>query len=235
MKILFAILIGLALLSEYAYAAPQTADDYIGWTVAIVVFLWLLAQAIKSWRDVFSDIKPSNIFLFNWLRGTATPDTPMLLICGDESFCDNDELQLVRAGIEYRKFEHATLTQIEGEFQRRRLDGTLYPWVHISAHGTVDGWVLSSGIMTAEWAARHFRGVRILFAASCDSQAVGDVVHGIVASVVVVYGARGSGAISTFAGIFWSEMARSGDVKAAYLLAREKCPELRNFVDLRMK
>lgn len=216
---------------------PQTLGDWIGWIVFLLALAWLIARVIREWRDIWLDFPRFQplVFLFQRFIGIKDMMIPMLLICGDESFCESDEIQLKKANIWFRKLERATLNDVEQELQRRRLDETLYQWVHISAHGTVDGFVLSNEIMTSKWLADHFEGVRVLFAATCDSASVGDSLAGIVDAVIVVYGKRGSGAIATFACAFWREMARTGNVRKSYRTALEEVPQLRPFVDLRLK
>jgi len=160
----------------------------------------------------------------------------MLLICGDEVLCEADEAQLQRARINFRKLENATLNEIEKEIQRRRLDGTLYQWLHISAHGSKNGFALGNDeMMTTEWIADHFEGIQVVMAASCDSVAAGDSLAGIVDAVVVVYGRRGSALISTFASVFWREVAETGNSRRAYQMALTEVPQLRPFVDLRLR
>jgi hypothetical protein len=218
-------------------AAPQTLGDWIGWTVAIVIFLLLvgitLGVWVSLWRRLFGE-QGTSIFLFRPGRNDA-PIVPMLLICGDEAFCEDDELQLRRARIMFRKLEHATLNDVDKEFQRRRLDGTLYKWVHISAHGTANGFVLTNDLMTADWLADRIDGIEIVFAASCDSASVGDALAGIADAVIVVYGKRGSGLISTFACAFWREVAMHNDARRAYRTALREVPQLGPYVDLRIR
>lgn len=215
-------------------AAPQTFDDYLGWTVAIVVFLLILAWTIRAWKDLFNKGAPFT-FLLHFFTGNGN-SIRTLLICGDEESCEADEAQLQRARISFRKLERATLDDIERELQRRRIDGTLYRWVHISAHGSRAGFSLGNNeMMTTEWVADHFEGIKVVFAASCDSVDAGDALVGIVDSVVVVYGRRGSGLISTFANVFWREMAETGNARNSYRTALTEVPQLRPFVDLRMR
>lgn len=157
----------------------------------------------------------------------------LLLICGDESFCDEDEIQLNKARIWFRKLEHATKESLENELNRRRQDGTLYKWVHISAHGTESGIQLSDGIVSGEWWNQQLSGVDVVVLANCDSVGVGDFLAGVVNVVVVIYGQRGSGLISTFSFSFWSELARTNNVRKAFSKAVRDVPQLRPYVDLR--
>ena len=220
----------------YWVAAPQTVDDYIGWVVAIVLFLWILALMLKAWRDILSGKGDGLSVALLKKFIPASPLVPMLLICGDEAFCEADEAQLQRARISFRKLEQATLEDVERELQRRRMDGTLYRWMHISAHGSRAGFALGGGeMMTTEWVADHFEGIQVVFAASCDSVDAGDALAGIVDAVIVVYGKRGSGLISAFSNVFWREMAESGNVRRAYQTALQEVPQLRPFVDLRTR
>lgn len=161
--------------------------------------------------------------------------TPLLLICGDQVFCDQDELQLSRSRVWYRKLDAATKADVEAEIARRRQDRSVYSWAHLSAHGTTKGILLSDGIAEFEWWAKQLEGFEVILAANCESVKVGDYLAGLVDAVVVIYGNRDSNLISRFTYSFWSEMSRSNKVRTAYQHAIKEVPALRPFVDLRVR
>lgn len=172
--------------------------------------------------------------LAKYQAAAVLPVTPLLLVCGDDSFGKTDAEQLTRSRIWYRTLEHATAGDVEAEMARRRQNGDMYWWVHISAHGSEAGILLADGLKTPDWWQNQLTGVSVLVCANCASVAVGDVMAGLVEAVVVFYGDRESSDIAQFTYLFWSEMLHSNDVHAAYKKALLGVPALRAFVDLRV-
>lgn len=166
-------------------------------------------------------------------RREDLPLTPLLLICGDKKFCTDDAVQFSRAKIWYRILEGATKSLIEDEFARRRQNGDLYPWVHISAHGGSQGIQLADGIAEPGWWARTLEGVRVLVAANCDSIVVGDALAGVCDCVIVFYGERESSQIERFIYVFWETLMQGLTASEAYRVALIQNPQVRPYVDFR--
>lgn len=161
------------------------------------------------------------------------PQTPLLLICGDTEFCEADTDRLNQAGIAYRILRHATKADVAEELQRRRLDGSLYWWVHVSAHGSAEGIMLADGLADARFWNRHLSGVRIVFLAACDGPEVGDLLVGVARRVVVFYGDIKSETAALFTLSFWRARNRSLSPDESYDQATREVPAARAYVDLR--
>lgn len=173
--------------------------------------------------------------LGSYRRRDDLPTTPLLLVCGDSDFCAQDTTQLNKARVWYRTLENATKAEISEELSRRRQNRDLYPWIHIAAHGNKDGILLADGVSSPTWWNSQLEGVKVIFAANCESVEVGDSLAGLVDFVVVFYGDRGTEDIARFTYSFWSEMMRNSDVRSAYKTSLTNVPQLRPFVDLRTR
>lgn len=163
------------------------------------------------------------------------PQTPLLLICGDKTFCEKDAIQLNKAKIWYRVLENATKENLLEELARRRQNKDLYPWIHISAHGMPEGIKLSDGVATPEWWNGVLDGISVAFFANCSGAKVGDTLAGLVDYVIVFYGERESELIEQFTYIFWSEMLKHGDAMQAYKICLGEIPSLRRYADIRKR
>lgn len=192
-----------------------------------------LEQARKTIEQLKKRIEELEAELVQFKRISALPTTPLLLICGDKGFCAQDAAQITKARVWYRVIENATRNSIEDELMRRRQNGDLYPWLHISAHGSEAGILLADGIAEPNWWNRQLEGVKVVLAANCESVEVGDALAGVVDYVIVFYGDRESDYMSSFAYAFWREMAATNDAKAAYKKALIDVPAIRPHVDLR--
>ncbi len=192
-----------------------------------------LEAARKTIEQLKRRIEELESELVQFKRISALPTTPLLLICGDQGFCQSDAAQITKARVWYRVIENATRNSIEDELMRRRQNGDLYPWLHISAHGSEAGILLADGIAEPNWWNRQLEGVKVVLAANCESVEVGDALAGVVDYVIVFYGDRESDYMSSFAYAFWREMAATNDAKAAYKKALIDVPAIRPHVDLR--
>lgn len=193
----------------------------------------LLEIAISAFPDN-ADLRVLRVEM-NLSEAIAQPLTPMLVICGDYEFCKDDTAQLIRARIYYRQLELATRRDVEEEIQRRRHDGTLYPWLLVSAHGGPQGIELSDGLAERDWWNRQLEGFQVVMLANCASARTGDLLAGLVDRVVVLYGDRQSTDVSNYVYSFWAEMARTNDADKAYARALREVPAIRPFADIRSR
>lgn len=193
-----------------------------------------IAQLEKSEDSLKRRIEELEDELAKLTKFSTIPTTPLLLICGDAGFCEEDAGQLIRARVWYRTMENATRKMIEDELSRRRQNNDLYPWIHVSAHGSKDGILLTDGIAEASWWNRQLQGVKVVFAANCESAEVGDSLAGVVDFVVVFYGDRESEYMSEFAYTFWKEMMLTNDARTSYNKGLSTVPAIRPHVDLRV-
>lgn len=162
------------------------------------------------------------------------PSIPLLHICGDEQFCRQDRVQLNRARIPYRALDEATKRDIEDEMQRRREDGTEYPWMLISAHGRKEGVMLADGIASPYWWNQTVdQKTRLVVFANCDGPEVGDALAGIARRVIVMYGDIPTEDASAFILALFRAKLRKQDADAAFLYARQQVPQIAPYVDIR--
>lgn len=163
-----------------------------------------------------------------------TPAIPLLHICGDEAFCDQDRVQLNRARIPYRALDNATKRDIEDEMQRRREDGTEYPWILVSAHGSREGVLLKDGIAKPFWWNQAIDAkTRLVVFANCEGPEVGDALAGVARRVIVMYGAIPTDDASAFILALFRAKLRKQDADAAFLYARQQVPQIAPYVDIR--
>ncbi len=162
------------------------------------------------------------------------PVRPLLVICGDAEFCQSDLAEFDKIhDLWYTPLAAATKAMLDDEIQRRRQQGNLYPWAHVSAHGGPQGILLADGWAERSWWNVRFRGFEVMFLANCDGPGVGDMLFGIVEHVVVLYGSQESSYISQFAYWFWTDMLKNQNALSAYELACRNVPLLKNYSDMR--
>lgn len=167
-------------------------------------------------------------------RETDAIIKPLLLICGDNAtMCDSDRLSLRRAGVGFQRLYHASKRTVEEELRRRRQDGTLYPWLHITAHAGPAGIQLGDGLADPTWWNEHLQGISVVFLAACQTAAVADALAGLV-TVVFVHEDIGDRDASDFTYAFWRRMKEGADPHQAYRQALFEAPQIAEFVDIRV-
>lgn len=158
---------------------------------------------------------------------------PMLVICGaDPGMCDMDRRSIRRAGIPFQRLYHATKAAVADEMRRRRQDGTLYPWVHITAHAGPNGIDLEDGTAPPEWWHEHLVDIDVVFLAACETSAVADALAGLV-TVVFVHEQIENRDASDFTYAFWRRMKEHGNARLAYQQAIVEAPQVAEFTDIR--
>lgn len=162
------------------------------------------------------------------------PEKPLLLICGTEqSFCEADRQALRRTGINFQRLMATTKAGVISELRRRRQDDKLFPWIHVTAHATSDGILLSDGIAEPDWWNEQLSGVEVVFLAACQSSAVADALAGMVTVVFVLEDIENKNA-SDFTYAFWRRMDEHRDAIKAYRQAVIEVPQVREYTDIRM-
>lgn len=168
-------------------------------------------------------------------RETDAPIKPLLLICGENAtMCDSDRLSLRRAGVGFQRIYHASKRTVEDELRRRRQDGTLYPWLHITAHAGPMGIQLVDGIADPAWWNERLVGIKVVFLAACKTAAVADALAGLVGTVVFIHEDIGDRDASDFTYAFWRRMKEGADPHQAYRQALFEAPQIAEFVDIRV-
>ena len=162
------------------------------------------------------------------------PDVPLLHICGDPLFCQDDRIQINRARVPYRAMDRATRDAVEGEMQRRREDGTEYLWILVSAHGTREGIALEDGLAPPHWWSRAIDAkTKLLVLANCDGPEVGDALAGIVERVIVMYGDIATDDAAAFVLSLLRSLWTGAAIDDAYWFARQQVPQIAPFIDIR--
>jgi hypothetical protein len=161
------------------------------------------------------------------------PPKPLLIVCGpDTAMCDLDRHALRRAGVSFQRIYHASKRLITDELRRRRQDGTLYPWLHVTAHAGEVGIELSDGLAEPTWWHEQLDGVQVIFLAACKSATVADELAGLC-TVVFVQDEIDSQAAADFTYCFWRHMREHGDPQQAYRQAIAEVPAVAEFTDIR--
>lgn len=167
-------------------------------------------------------------------HATKLPDVPLLHICGDPLFCQDDRIQINRARVPYRAMDRATRDAVEGEMQRRREDGTEYLWILVSAHGTREGIALEDGLAPPHWWSRAIDAkTKLLVLANCDGPEVGDALAGIVERVIVMYGDIATDDAAAFVLSLFRSLWTGAAIDDAYWFARQQVPQIAPFIDIR--
>ena len=162
------------------------------------------------------------------------PIKPLLLICGpDTTMCELDRDALRRTGVPFQRLGNATKASITGELRRRRQAGTLYPWVHVTAHADARGVELADGLAGGEWWAGELDGVQVVLLAACKTETVADALAGLVTVVFVSNTDIETNDAADFTYAFWRHMKEHGDPVRAYRQAIAEVPQVAEFTDIR--
>lgn len=167
-------------------------------------------------------------------KPNALPAKPLLLICGTgAALCDVDRHAVRRANVSFQRLFNATKTMITAELRRRRQDGTLYPWLHLSAHADEQGIELADGIAQPAWWNEQLQGIEVVFLAACRTAVVADALAGMVTAVVFVLEDIEHTDAGDFTYSFWRRMKEHGDPRLAYQQAIIDVPQIAEFTDIR--
>lgn len=189
---------------------------------------WLIGQLQRSGQSFDSAIQHKTT------SQLQMPTKPLLLVCGsDNAMCDMDRQALRRGGISFQRLYAATQATVDDELRRRRQDGTLYPWLHITAHADEHGIHLADGITTPAWWSERIDGIRVVFLAACNTETVADALAGLT-TVVFVHEDIDNRDAASFTYAFWRRMREHGDPRQAYNQAIQETPQVAEFTDIRM-
>lgn len=191
---------------------------------------WLLNQYQGAMARI-AELEASS--LHGGITKIELPAKPMLLLCGpDNALCDADRHALRRAQISFQRLVDCNRQQLEEELRRRRQDGTLYTWVHITAHATPEGIRLKDGVADPSFWNETLTGIKVVFLAACQTAAVADALAGMVTVVYVLEDIENRDA-SAFTYAFWRRMREHGDPVRAYRQAVLEAPQVAEFTDIR--
>lgn len=161
------------------------------------------------------------------------PAKPLLLICGMETpLCDVDRHAVRRANVSFQRLFNATKAMFAAELRRRRQDGTLYPWLHITAHADEAGIHLLDGIAEPTWWNEHLDGIEVVFLAACKTATVADALAGLTTVIFVLEDIEHNDA-GDFTYSFWRRMKEHGDPRLAYQQAITEAPQIAEYTDIR--
>ena len=165
----------------------------------------------------------------------ALPARPLLLVIGDKEFGKTDEISVGRTGIPYLRLVNCTAQMLDDELRRRRQDGTLYPWLHVTAHSGPEGIQLADGIVDRDWLVARGRlaGIKILFLNGCSNVALADSLAGLVDRIVVVYEEINDRDAGDFCYTFWNAVWDGESADNAFRVALLKTPQVSQYVDIR--
>lgn len=169
---------------------------------------------------------------------------PLLLICGtDARVVDRDRHALNRAGVRFQRILAATKPLVQSEIRRRVQDGTLYCWLHISAHGGPEGVLLADGMADADYWHETLAGlgrtrtvgtrISCIFLASCSSNEIADELAGLVGTVIVFGESVPNEAAADFTYAFWKRMIAGRTPDQGYSEALGDVPSVSEYVDIR--
>jgi hypothetical protein len=164
------------------------------------------------------------------------PVKPMLLILGGSTeINERDRHALRRARVDYQRLTDATKKMIVAELRRRREEGNLYPWVHISARSDDKGIVLADGVADPDFWHENLIGVHVVFLASCSSSTTADELAGLADWVVYFQDGVLDQDASDFTYAFWLRVGQGMTPYKAYQSALETVPNVSEFIDIRRR
>lgn len=168
-------------------------------------------------------------------KTTVKVSVPMLQIVGNERFGEADRVAFRKAQIPFRRLTDATRPMIADEIRRRRLDGSMYPWITISAHMGKDGVLLEAegAMVPASWWNEQFGNVEILLLNGCESLSVADELVGLVEYVVSLAESIPDDLAAAFAYAFWRRVKAGKDAGAAFRQAIAELPSVGEYADIR--
>lgn len=163
----------------------------------------------------------------------SLPVKPLVLVVGDsKQFGESDRQAIRRANIPFHRILAATKADVSSFIRGQRQNGTLPPWMHISAHASPDGVALVDGNADPAWWHEQVQGMSLVFLAACKTARVADALAGMV-TVVFVYEDIGDQDASDFTYAFWRRMHEHGDPVKAYRQAVIEAPSVAEFTDIR--
>jgi hypothetical protein len=165
------------------------------------------------------------------------PAKPLLIVSGAgpriEEIFARDRAALRRANVPFHRLLNASKASISAELRRRRQDGTLYPWVLVSAHAGTQGIELADGFAAGEWWGTAFDGIRVVVLAACSASTVADELAGLVDMVVWFSETVQNDDAADFSYAFWRRLVGGTPAVQAYAEALRECPQVAEFVDMR--
>lgn len=168
---------------------------------------------------------------------TPMPTKPLLVISGTSATFERDRAALRRANVPFHRLTQATQNSIRAEMRRRRQDGTLYPWVLISAHAGPDGILLADGIAPPAFWHEVLEGIQVVVLACCAASTTADELAGLVDCVIWFTEGVGNEDAADWSYAFWRRLYGEGQVRMtpllAYTAALRDVPQVAEFVDLR--
>lgn len=160
----------------------------------------------------------------------------LLIVCGNEEFCDADRRALRKSGIRFMRLRFSSFEDFVNELRRRRSDNTLYKVIHFSMHGTSEGLIFGDGeLVTGAQLSEVIDGVDIVFLNTCTSVNVADKIASIVEYVIVVYEDIENDLAEQFATEFYSAYSGTRNPIYSFSHAIAVVPEVSEFVDLRRR
>lgn len=161
------------------------------------------------------------------------PAKPLVLVVGSSpQMGEVDRQSLRRANIPFHRLLAATKADVIAFLRGQRQNGTLPPWMHVSAHAGPDGVELADGLTPPSWWNEHCQGMQVVFLAACKTAKVAEALAGLV-TVIFIYEDIGDQDASAFTYAFWRRMHEHGDPLKAYRQAVIEAPQIAEFTDIR--
>lgn len=161
------------------------------------------------------------------------PAKPLVLVVGSSAqMGEVDRQSLRRANVPFHRLNGASKGDVVAFLRGQRQNGTLPPWMHVSAHASPDGVELADGLAAPSWWHEQVKGMNVVFLAACKTARVAEALAGLV-TVVFVYEDIGDQDASDFTYAFWRRMVEHGDPVKAYRQAVVEAPQIAEFTDIR--
>ncbi len=162
------------------------------------------------------------------------PFKPLLVISGgDGTIFERDRVALRRADLPFHRLAGATQPSIMAELRRRRQDGSLYPWLLVSAHAGPAGIQLVDGIAPPIFWHNVLDGVQVVVLAVCAAAPVADELAGLVQTVIWFAESVPNEDAADFNYAFWRRLKAGVPAAAAYAEALREVPSVAEYVDMR--
>jgi len=163
----------------------------------------------------------------------------LLVIFGsNQAITARDKSGLGQEGIDFESINQATRAKILEELAGRREDRRRLRWAHISSDAGPLGIALvkedgALDVVEPEWWRQSFDDLEVLMIAACQGTRVATQMAGLATWLVYFREGVDNNDAGAFAGAFWGEVVCGTTPDVAYAKARQRIPNVRNFVALR--
>lgn len=157
----------------------------------------------------------------------------LLLVCGETTFCEQDENSISRANVDYKRIIPTSIEELEEEFRRARIAEHPYQFIHISSHASPVGMLINGINVNPFRLAKMIDKTKVLVLAGCKDIRIADRLVGVADYIISLREDTATELLEEFTYLFWRNINLGIPVNQAYDQAIRLLPELKNQIDFR--